>query len=292
MKVLITGITGFLGRYVAKCLSSSHEIIGVSRQDSFEENSFKVFATDYSVESLKQIARGCDAIVHLAASRLNNSDLHQLQNNVNLDFNIFNAAFELGIKNIVFMSTRGVYGSIPGPWFESGPVSPDNFYSLAKRQSECIAEFYITRGLNVKILRAAQVLGVGEYEGSAVSRFIKSAVSNQEITVSVEGIEREYIYVKDLSLAVLSALETDSKSGIYNVGGGETVTLTHLARVISTTFSGADRVIENYNKKVFEYSLMDSNLFIQNFNWKPVFTFESAVRDMKFDIDSGRVNIL
>lgn len=280
MKIIITGAFGFLGRYLIDHLKNSHQLVGLSRNSCQGIDGVQGLITDYSQESLKSHLQGCDAIIHLAAGRPNNTTDAELQNNVTVDFNLFNVAYELGIKNIVFMSSRGVYGSQPAPWHETHAVKPDNMYALAKAQSETVADFFNRKGLNIKILRIAQLAGLGEYKGNAISSFIESAYSNKPIHLTVDGINREYLYVKDLVSAINCALVAVDKHGLFNVGSGCVLSLRQIAETIAEAFGRQNSVVDNIQKTLSEYSLMDSTLFRREFDWQPAFSFKTAAEDM------------
>lgn len=289
MKVLVTGATGFLGKYVVDFLKNDFKVVGLSRSFDKIEKNYRLFKTDYSVSHLNSLMEGCDAIIHLAAGRLNNTSSQNLQKNVSLDFDLFSVAHQKGIKNIVFISTRGVYGSQKAPWLELMPVQPENVYALAKSQSEVLVEFFNRKGLNIKILRLAQLLGVGEYKESAIHSFVENARSNTPIKITVEGIQREYIYVKDVLSALVKAINMPEKKGTYNLGSGELISLFDIAEKISAAFGRRELVELTVEKKIIEYSLMDSSLFREKFDWQPKYSIENAAIDMARILENSEV---
>lgn len=280
MRIVITGATGFLGKHVVEHFKKKYSIVGLSRNSELTDHSFILLKTDYSINSLKKILKSTDTIIHLAAGRPNNTSQDKLQDNVNVDFNVFSVAYELTIKNIIFISTRGVYGTQPAPWSESDQVQPNNFYALAKAQSELIAQFFMFKGLNIKVLRIAQLLGIGEYKGNVIQTFIESASTNSKINLTVDGISREYIYIKDLLIAFEVVIKSPVKNGTYNVGSGEVTTLKEAATYIAEAFDRKEIIHEEIERTIFEYSLMDSCLFYKSFNWKPKYNFEMAAEDI------------
>ncbi len=279
-RIAVTGATGFIGSYFINMFADKYDIVGICRKN-IKHTKYEIRVTDFSKESLKKAFSGCTAILHLAGSRLHQKKKTNFLQNLELDQNIFETALNLDIKNIVFASTKGVYGSLPPPWTENVKPAPENLYALTKYQSEAAAEYYNRKGLSIKTLRIAQVFGIGEYKDSAISTFIRHAKENKQIQITVKGIEREYIYVKDLCIAFDKAFSREKEFGVFNVGSGELINIEKIARTIATAFNRPDLVtIEPDLKKIGEHSLMDSSLFRKRFNWRPSYTFKSASEEI------------
>jgi nucleoside-diphosphate-sugar epimerase len=289
VKILVTGATGFIGHYVLEHFKKKHRVLGLSRRVDALNDDYVIVKTDYSVLDLKRHLEGVDIILHLAAGRPNNTSSFDLQKNVELDLNLFSAAYDIGVKNIIFISTRGVYGSQPVPWRENMPVMPESFYALAKAQSELLAKFFTCKGMNIKVLRVAQLLGLGEYEGSAINTFIKQAYNNITIELTANGIQREYLYVKDLLIAIDAVLLKPENSGIFNVGSGEIVSLKQIAENVAEAFGRVNFVFESISQTFNEASLMDSTLFSKTFGWTPKYSFKTAMHDIACEVKDPRL---
>ena len=279
-KIAITGGSGFIGRYFIEKYYNKYDILLCTR--NFLEHPYcEVVKTDYSQKSLQNVLEGCNAILHLAGNRPHNNKRQDFLNNVILDHSIFQTAHELGISNIVFASSRGVYGQTPTPWKENSAVKPNNLYALAKLQSEMSAEYFNNKGMNIKSLRFTQIFGFGEYEENVISKFIKNCIDNKPITITVKGIYREYIYVKDLADALDKALSKENKKGVFNIGSGEVFTIEQIAYYLAEAFGRQNLVQMAQNCKTLnEKSLMDSTLFMETFKWQPQFTLKEAAADI------------
>ena len=281
MKVVITGATGFIGRHLVTELKGIHEVLALTRQTILDSNlGVNCVRTDFSREELCQSLRGCHAVIHLAAQRsYHGADSSIIENGL-LDFRLFQAAEECGVNHIVYASTRGIYGAQLPPWSEVTPPAPNSLYSLAKLHSEATAAFFVQRVLRITTLRLAQVFGLGEYEGSAITTFLRNAYQGNPIALTVTGIRREYLYVKDLARAIEKTL-ADPTSGTYNLGSGEVVSLEEVAHGILCAFGRQKGILTPENRKdMGEYSLMDSTRFRERFSWKPDHTFTEAADDV------------
>lgn len=288
MKIIVTGVTGFIGTNFTNAFKDKYEVIGLGRKKhDLSHFPFDYIATDYSYESLINVFCNIDAILHLAASRGFDKE-NFYHDNVEIDRNVFSAAHHCNVKNVVFSSSRSVYGGQQvTPWKENHTLKPLNQYAKAKIESENIAEAFIRRGLCIKIIRLAQVFGVGEYSSTVITNFIENCRKNKKLHVTVTGIMREYIYVKDVISAFDVALQDFSHTGIYNLGSGEVISLQEMAEKLSDAFGLEDNVELTEEKRIDEYSLMDSASFFSDFQWRPKYDFDAACRDVENIIPKG-----
>jgi len=287
MKVAITGATGLLGKAFIKKYAKELEIIAISRKPNIPNTVY----SDFSLESLSSIFSGVDAIIHLAAKRLYKMD--STSSNYELDKIVLFAAKKSKVKNVLFTSSIGVYGTSPNPSprKESSSLDPSNFYALEKAQTELLASYLNTTAcMRIKCLRVAQVISENEYKGSMLHTFIESACDGRDLEVSVEGIFREYIYIEDLLDALYIALQNKELCGIYNIGSGHGITILDIAKCISESFESKSKVmLKQVLVSKDENSIMNSKLFVREFNWKPKYTFKTAMQDIASKVKNNGV---
>lgn len=294
MKVAITGGLGHIGKELLEVMPEDVEAIVISRTVRDQElrvgaRMYPVRGTDYSPVSLRRILRDCDAVVHLAAQRLKRGNDVECLVNALRDYDVFRACEEQGIRNVVFASSRGVYGKGPAPWLEISPLEPDNPYALAKVQSEQSAAYFNRRGMRIKSLRIAQVLGPGEREDSMIMTFLRKARAGEPLEITVTGdIAREYIYTRDLAQAIWKAVASPDISGFFNVGSGETCSVEDMARWMNEAFENEGNMkMAPYPIVLNENSLMDSTLFRTTYDWKPEWSLREAVQDIRARMGRG-----
>lgn len=285
MKIAITGGMGFVGQAVLAGLRENDDAIILSRSpapDNSRPPQSLVRQTDYTLDSLRQILSGSDALIHLAARRYTPREEDECLTNLIRDLAVFRACEVCEVKNIVFTSSRGVYGKQTAPWTEETVPAPDNVYALGKLQSELTADYFNRRGLAIKTLRLAQVLGPGERAGSMIATFLEQAQQKKTLRVGVtDGIIREYIYVKDVASAIYAALQRPDLAGTFNVGSGETCTVRGLAQMVNAAFENEGNLeLAAPLTDIREHSLMDSSRFRTAFGWQPQWTLATALADI------------
>lgn len=284
MRLVVTGASGLLGKHFIKHYSKEYQIIALTRNEaSFDLLQRNVIwkSTDYSLSSLIKIFTDADAVLHLASIRPYASGDCYLDN-ILLDRVIFEAAEKVRLKNITYISSCSVYGGMNAPWSESDEVSPETNYALSKASSELAAKYFnVKYGLKIKVIRLAQVFTHDEYEGGLLSVFFNNASEGNSLSVSVKGLSREYIYIKDVVSALNQTIRSESAFGVFNLGSGELASVRTLGEIISSTFKKPELLVIDDNRRVVNIlSLMSSKKFYCVFNWSPKFTLQSATQDI------------
>jgi UDP-glucuronate 4-epimerase len=256
MKILITGVAGFIGSHLAdRLLAEGHAVVGIDNFDPFYPRSVKeenlhsarqyerfnfIEADIRSKDNLKSLAvdlSGCDAIAHLAAkagvrpSMEDPAGYHET--NVVGTANLLELARELRVKQFVFASSSSVYGVNPNvPWSEADkvllPISP---YASTKLSSELMGHVYAhLYGMRFIALRFFTVYGPRQRPDLAIRKFCHRIMKGEPIDVFGDGsTRRDYTYVDDIVSGVVSALSYDrSPYEIINLGNDRTVPLREL----------------------------------------------------------------
>src|SRR3989344_3229385 len=184
MKILVTGVAGFIGSHLTeKLLAGGYEVIGTDNFNDYynpkikEENlsevkknkNFKLYREDIlNFEELNNIFQKekPQKIVHLAARAgvrpSIKNPLFYTRVNVLGTVNLLKLSVDFGIKQFIFGSSSSVYGNSKRlPFTEDDPckavISP---YGASKRAAEFWVEnFHKTFGLKSTILRFFTVYG-------------------------------------------------------------------------------------------------------------------------------------
>ncbi|HMZ79128.1 MAG TPA: NAD-dependent epimerase/dehydratase family protein [Acidobacteriota bacterium] len=169
MKILVTGATGFVGRYVTEQLvQEGHQVRALVRPstDSAWLQALGVqcvTGTLTNLDSLQAAIDGCQLIYHLAAltSRQNRTASDLWQVNVEGTRNLAQAAAQASVRRLVYVSTLGVHGSnFTPPLDEQTPVAPNTGYRRTKWQGEQVVLGIHRLGkLPVVIARIGSIIG-------------------------------------------------------------------------------------------------------------------------------------
>ena len=252
MKVLVTGISGFIGENLAVFLKSNYDVIGITRKikgyDLIEDIEYK--ESDYTIASLTDIFKEVEAevIVNLASQKAGKEDLEGAQgymDSISVLENIILSAKNCGIKNIINISSRCVYGNYTDSTFkESDESHPINKYGVMKSWGEILSEYYNrTDGMRIKNLRLSQVVGFPMKDKFMFSTFLEKTINNETLDIYGQGTgKRDYIYIKDVCTAIECAVKHSEQYGVYNVGSGIAISNLEVAKKMVYFFKSSSKI--------------------------------------------------
>lgn len=287
-RVAITGGTGLLGRYLAGELRARGISPIVLSRNSTAVSAEKTRGTDYSVPSLVTILRECrvDAVVHLAAARSADRAVDAHMRSLIAAQNVFEAAAEVGVVDVVFASTIGVYDRASDrPWSESSPVAPPLTYGVMKAAAELLIPQYPT--LRVRGLRLAHLFGANEANRYMVNEFMRRARSGEPLEVNVAAeAKRDFLYAREAAIGILQALDSQSARGIYNIGAGIAHSALDIAHAVVAGFESKSEILHVTTLAApVESSLMNIDRARDEFGYAPTRTlvdaFSEIAREMK-----------
>jgi UDP-glucose 4-epimerase len=274
MSTLITGGAGFIGSYLADCLTSKGEQILVL--DDFSSDN-KIISKGSHKNELARIVKGSildqglveesmqsvTKCYHLAASlgveRINNDPLKSLEVNIKGTEIVLNAASKFNVRTLLASSSE-VYGRNP-----SMPLTEESDRVLGSpkvarwsySEAKAIDEFYAFElnkkdAFKVTIARLFNTVGPGQSGtyGMVLPRFVKAAISNQPLLVYGDGSQsRSFCAVSDVVFALDELMGTSESIGqAYNIGSTHEISIKDLAvKVIELTNSKSQIVFKKYS---------------------------------------------
>jgi nucleoside-diphosphate-sugar epimerase len=236
MKILVTGGLGFIGSNFIEHLPRDWTVLNVDRCDycarvhnvTPRKGYTYVQADITNMSKMKKLFADFqpDVVVHFAAQshvdRSFENTWDYVNDNIVGTFTILECVKESGCK-LLHISTDEVYGEVnldevSSP--ETSVLNPTNPYSATKAGAELLVRAY---GHSFKIpyiiTRGNNVFGPKQYPEKVVPVFIQSMLRGEPCTVHGEGLSRRnFIYVDDVSRAILTILEKGTNGTIYNIG--------------------------------------------------------------------------
>lgn len=255
MKILVTGVAGFIGSHLAeKLVKDGYEVRGV---DSFldyyprpvkEHNlagllgnkSFELIESDLLDTDLHKLLDGVEAVFHQAAIAGVRSSWgmrfdEYVRNNILGTQLLLEASKEMRLKKFIYASSSSVYGdSDELPIKETSPVRPVSPYGVTKLSGEQLAYLYYKGyGVPVVSLRYFTVYGPRQRPDMAFHKFLKAVILGGEIEVYGTGEQtRDFTFISDAVDANIAAFSGGVNGESYNVGGGSRIKLIDCIRII------------------------------------------------------------
>src|ERR1051325_2666767 len=158
---LVTGATGFVGWHVARLLLDRGDSVRVLARDPARvrdlDGAQPITGDLRDPDSLTRAVEGCRIVYHVAADyRLWTRDPQEMfRSNVDGTRNLLHAARREGVERVVYTSTVGCIGFLPGDLGdEDTPVSIDDMtgpYKQSKFKAEQVAIEFARTGFPVVI---------------------------------------------------------------------------------------------------------------------------------------------
>jgi len=255
MKILITGVAGFIGSSLTDVILNlgSYQVIGLDNFDDFYDRKIKInnmknallnknfsfydfdLRCKVSLYELFQKTKP-DIVIHLAAKAgVRPSILDPLgyyDVNVNGTLNILETMRMFGTKRMIFASSSSVYGNCKiAPFSEEmnvdNPISP---YAASKKAGELLCHTYHhLHAMDIFCLRFFTVYGPRQRPDLAIHKFTKALLNGDEIPFYGDGsTRRDYTHINDIIHGIEKAIENLQGYEIFNLGESHTTSLEEL----------------------------------------------------------------
>lgn len=226
-RVLVTGLEGFTGRYVAAELErAGYEACGLADAHTTTSGE-RVDLLDAAGVCTAVAALRPHAVIHLAAiAYVAHGDVEALyQTNIVGTHHLLAALAALPDPpaKVVLASSANVYGNAAGqigPLDECTPVAPANDYAVSKLAMEYMARTWAAR-LSLVFSRPFNYTGEGQSERFLIPKIVDHFRRGaREIELGNLDVWREFMDVRAVAWAYRRLLETSSEGDTFNICSG------------------------------------------------------------------------
>ncbi|MFH0841924.1 MAG: NAD-dependent epimerase/dehydratase family protein [Bacteroidota bacterium] len=304
MKICVTGANGFLANNIIReLIAREHEIVAFIKtgEDISTINDLKIelrYGDILDYKSILPAVEGCDALIHAAADTSTYPSISESQYRVNVEgtVNVMNAALEKRLTRVLHIGSANSFGfgTKENPGNENSPYSCARYklgYIDSKRDAQHkVLEMVRTRNLPALVLNPAFMLG--RFCVASGSGQMLIAVRNRKTPGYSKG-GRNFVYVKDVAVAVANAL-TMGQIGECYILGNENLSYKEIFSKMAegTGVSAPKLCIPGFAAMAFGFILEVAGRL---FSFKPALTYrmamvscdgnyyssEKAIRDLK-----------
>jgi len=307
MKILVTGGAGYIGSaLVSKLVSQGNDVIVIDNLSKGKIDLVHMSAKFYigdliDFDFVNKVFKKnkIDYIIHIAGYKAVGESMSmpgKYSDNIIGLINLLKCAEKYNVKNFIFSSSAGVYGSpIYNPIDESHVANPINYYGFTKLESENILSWFEkTKGMNIINLRYFNVIGDAglnyiDPEPQNVIPLILEVLAGTRDKFFIFGNDydtpdgtciRDYLDINDLVHAHIKSISLD-KSATINLGAGKGTSVLELVKII-----------EKVSHKKINYDIVgrregdpvrliaSNGLAKKLLDWKPKVSIEKSINGM------------
>lgn len=246
-RVLVTGANGLIGRsLVNRLVKQGHFVVGLDRTNHSSESDLyhgvdvdlreihSIYATFHQFEITHVVH--CGAISGPMVARDRPHTICDI--NVTGTLNMLEAARVMQVQRFVFCSSASVYGQTPPPPVtEAAPLQPTDVYSATKAAGDLLVQAYAQQNhVDALALRISWVFGPYRQTDCLIRTLLENGRCDRptELNWGI-GFHRQYIYVEDVTTAILAALDAPSPSQrAYNITGGGRTSIEDVVRAVKS----------------------------------------------------------
>ena len=305
MKILITGIAGFIGSKLAKSFQKSgHTIIGIDDLSTGYKKNLppNVIFYKFNVADKKKLFKlkgNFDQIFHCAGQtsveKSFEDPLIDLNGNLISTINIINFGIQRNVKKLIFASSVTAYGNQSNKKIkEENVLLPLTCYGASKVAAENYIKVFSNK-LPYVILRLNNVYGHGQdmnnLKQGMISIYLSQALkkNNIEVKGSTERY-RDFIYVEDVvNIWKIISRKKTIKNMTFNVGTGKKTKVKTVLSLIKNNFKGLKTYVTSPTRGDQFGNQVDISKLKKKLNYKKFINLKSGLKQFIFDARNSRV---
>ncbi len=259
-KILITGIGGNVGQYIAnEMFHAGYDVVGIYRNIMPKSADYELIRADISKKLPK--LQGIDAVIHIAA-RLTGTVKELINDNIKATEKLIYFAEQVYVKRFIYISTVSVYGSVEGELCENSVVVNPEPYGMTKYLSEClIRESIIPEKLIIQLPRMlGPFVDLENTKGSGFLTMAKKILMGEDVICFIPEVKyNNYLHVSELEKFIEQIFTIDkwTQNKTILLGVQEQLTMLKILQIMKNAIGSKSKIIANSNGIVPKCSLIN-----------------------------------
>jgi len=304
MKILLTGVAGFIGwRTAQRLLEKGHTVVGIDNLNDYYDprvkrwrlqtllgkENFRFHEVDIenyrAVRLIFEVYGDFDAVMNLAARAgvrysIKNPHVYFTTNAIGT-LNLLELCKDFGVKKFLLASTSSLYAGQPMPFREDLPVNtPISPYAASKKSAEvtCYTYHYLY-GIDVSVVRYFTVYGPAGRPDMSIFRFVYKIMKGEPVEIYGDGTQsRDFTYVDDIAEGTIKALKPLGYE-IINLGGNNPHSLKEVLELIEKYLGKkAEVVYKDFHKADLKATWADISKAQKLLGWSPKVPLEEGIK--------------
>lgn len=245
MMILVTGGSGFIGRYVVnKLVAEGRKVLVVTRNKRYmqvpETDNVTIVETSLAnIEDLISKLQDYDikSCIHLAWEGIPDYSYEMSSKNLQYGLNILKICKRFGVKNLVITGSCWEYRNPEGSISVNSEIDYSNAFKAAKNSLHMMAHaFCVENGIHLNWMRLFYVYGPGQRSGSLIPHIIKCFEDGKQPELNGAYNENDFVYVEDAADAIVRCTLNHSYPETLNVGSGHATRVLDIVKMIAEEY--------------------------------------------------------
>ena len=300
MKVLITGVAGFMGSHLAdSMIAEGHDVCGIDNLiGGYESNVPK--SVKFIKEDLRNLGlvsphfEGVDVVIHSACTAYEGLSVFSpglvSENTYQITANVLSASINFKVRKFIYLSSMARYGSQPVvPFTEDMVPAPQDPYGIAKYASELLVKNLCELNqMEYTILVPHNIIGPRQkyndpFRNVASIMVNRMLQGKQPVIYGTGNQKRCFSFMKDVVDPIKSTINTSIGNGeVINIGpDDEFVTINELALKISNILAfPLDPIYVPSRPQEVEFANCSADKARRLLNYAPCVSLDEGLKEL------------
>lgn len=290
--------SGFIGRGLVRQLISQGYVVNVLDRnvcpDEFSGKTKWVTGEFADNDILKNTLDGSEVAYHLISSTVPGDEtidpIKELSENIFSTIAFLEMCKKCSVKRVVFVSSSSVYGQqCTMPISEGAETNPISSHGIQKLTIEKYLLLYqFLYDIDIRITRLSNPYGPGQSlcgRQGFVAIAIGQMIKNEPVLLRDSGRPiRDFIYIDDVSRALVLAGIVENAPSILNIGSGKGYSLKQVVELlIGITGSHIQTITGELRKADIDKSVLDVSVAQNDLDFEPQFSmYDGLVRTLQY----------
>lgn len=300
MKVLITGVAGFMGSHLAdSMLTEGHDVLGIDNLIGGYESNVPKFVNFIkedlrNLESISPYFEGVDVVIHSACTAYEGLSVFSpslvSENTYQITANVLSASINFRVNKFIYLSSMARYGTqLIVPFTEDMTPAPQDPYGIAKYASELlIRNLCELNKIDYTILVPHNIIGPRQkyddpFRNVASIMINRMLQGKQPIIYGTGNQKRCFSFMKDVVDPIKTTIEsTIANSEVINIGPDEEfISINELALKISNIVGfSLDPIYVPGRPQEVEYANCSANKARRLLNYSPSVSLNEGLQEL------------
>jgi UDP-glucose 4-epimerase len=292
MRIFITGASGFIGRHLLPLLDR-HELLCLSHNASIATQSANISTIPGNLDSppsyaVKLAQFQPDCCIHLAWSGLPDYSFGTCRDNLLAGIDLFETLERIGCRKLFVAGSCWEYGHRNGPVKEEDQNNVPSLFAAFKNALHMI-------GQSSSIATATQFIwgriffayGAGQRNSSLIPSCYHTLMQGVAPNINNPLARNDFIHVSDVAAAIHTLIETDTSTGIYNIGSGQPAAVWEVVNRIAQQI-GHPPVYSDMPVPSASSGFWADTDKMHLLGWKPRFSLATGIAKTIADLEKNR----